>query len=378
MKTWRTWMHGFGGDPGQTARAMKDAGFDVVVAGGEPVIAAVNAAGMDSWICGGGFGLGKHTDDSHKALGINGEPQIWFGSGSPNHPELREQSLESYRGMAQTEGIKGILVDGCRYASPASGLEAFFTCFADHSRHKAEGLGFDFERMKRDVAGLREALLGVPSAPPDARGAAGMETTTGVVEWLTMHPGVADWLAFRRITTTAHFRALSEIIHAANLKMGVYIFTPAFASLVGQSYVDLREFVDVFAPMIYRNYPDSPGPACINWELTQIPEDLGLEGTPLEATALSVSLAWAGLSEIVPDRTIKEVRRALPPEAVGQQTLMAREQIGPEGELAPIIYIDDPEIARTKDLVRNNGADGVNFFVYKDNWAEMVAPAMPR
>jgi hypothetical protein len=55
---------------------------------------------------------------------------------------------------------------------------------------------------------------------------------------------------------------------------------------------------------------------------------------------------------------------------------MARAQIGPQKELAPIIYIDDPLMAQTADLVRKNGANGVNFFVYKDNWADLTRPGI--
>ena len=55
---------------------------------------------------------------------------------------------------------------------------------------------------------------------------------------------------------------------------------------------------------------------------------------------------------------------------------MARAQIG-DRELAPIIYIDDPRMVESADAVRRNGADGLNFFVFKDAWKKMVRPAMP-
>jgi hypothetical protein len=134
--------------------------------------------------------------------------------------------------------------------------------------------------------------------------------------------------------------------------------------------------MDVFAPMIYRNYPDRPGEACLNWELTILPEELGLAESPVEAQAMTLILSWAGLAAAVPARTIKDIRAALPPAAVGHETAMARAQIGPRKELAPIIYIDDPLMAQTADLVRKNGANGVNFFVYKDNWADLTRPGI--
>ncbi|MCC6145028.1 MAG: hypothetical protein IT368_14580 [Candidatus Hydrogenedentes bacterium] len=362
-------MHGFGGDdPQATAKAMKEMGFNVVVAGGDAVIAAVREQGMEAWLCGGAFGLGSAGDDQ-KAVDIEGNPQIWFGSGSPNSAKIREQNLKSYEDMAKTNGISGILVDGCRFASPASGLMPFLTDFSEMSKQKADTLGFDFARMKQDVTALHASLTG-----KEQRGRLWLETPVGVVEWLTQHPGVLDWLRFRRTCTTEHFRNIEKIIHGAGLKMGVYIFTPSLSPLVGQSYVDLAEFMDVFAPMIYRNYPDSRGEACLNWELTMIPEELGLAGTSDEEAVMSLVLHFTGLAGIVPERSIAALWKELPPEAVGHETRMARSLIG-DKILAPIIYIDDPLMAKTAKEVKDNGANGLNFFVYKDNWQEMVKPA---
>ncbi len=377
MRTCRYWMHGFRGEPKATAKALKAAGFDVVVAGGAAVIEAVNAAGMRSWLCGGAFGLGgkSKAGDRYKAVDITGRPQVWFSSGCPNSQVLRDGNLKSYEKMAATPGIAGILVDGCRFASPASGMGPFFTCFCETCRKKAGGLGFDFDRIQRDVRALYDSLTGKASAKRSGR-AAWLETPVGVVEYLVTHPGVLDWLRFRRTCATEHFRAIGKIIHGAKLRMGVYIFTPSLAPLVGQSYVELRTFVDVFAPMIYRNYPKRPGPACLNWELTILPEELGLAGNPAEKQAMGLILAWTGLAEIVSARTIKDVRAALPPEAVGHQTAMARALIGRGKELAPIIYINDPLMEQTADGVRRNGADGVNFFVFQKEWADLVRPGI--
>ena len=376
MATYRYWMHGLGGDPTTTAAALRDAGFDCVVApGGPAAIEAVNNAGMESWLCGGAFGLGDLSDDSVKAIDIAGKPQVWFGSGCPNNQTIRDRNLKSYEQLAATPGVKGVLVDGCRFASPAAGLAAFFTCFCDRCRDKAGKLGLDFEAMKRDATELCDVLAGKRKS---GRGAGWCAAPVGAIEWLTDHPGVLDWLRFRRMCVTEHFRAIEKVIHGAGLRMGVYIFTPCLAPAVGQSYADLREFVDVFAPMIYRNFPTRPGEACLNWELTLIPEELGLAGSPVETQAMALILAWAGLSGTVKDLTVMGLRDGLPPEAVGHETAQARGLIGTNRELAPIIYIDDPLMKQTASLVRRNGADGVNFFVYKDNWPDLVRPAFEK
>lgn len=367
------WMHGFEGeDPKALAGALRDAGFNVVVAGGTAVIEAVTGAGMEAWLCGGGFPLVR-DDDALKARDIHDAPQLWFGSGSPCCPEIQEASLASYSKMAATEGITGILVDGVRFASPASGLMPFLTDFSEHAEKRAGELDFDFSLMKRDVAALHALLTG----PAEERAAffARLASSSGMLEWLTGHSGVLDWLRFRRAHTTSHFKALSAIIHGVGLKMGVYIFTPCMAPLVGQSYQDLREFVDVFAPMIYRNYPDHPGPACLNWELAELPGELGVAGAPEEAAVVNAVLSWAGFAglDIVP--RVETIKKELPPETVGLETGCARALLGKDKELAPIIYIDDPMMKDTARLAKENGADGINFFVFKKDWASMTRPA---
>ncbi len=367
------WMHGFGGDtPKDTAKALRDAGFHAVVAGGDPVIEAVNEAGMESWVCGGGFPLIR-DEDALKAVDITGAPQLWFGSGSPCCREIRLASLASYAGLVKTKGIKGILVDGVRFASPASGLMPFLTDFSIHAEHCALERGFDFHRIKHDVEKLYLDFTDKDGS--SARLAARCASASGLLDWVTGYPGLVEWLRFRRAYTTEHFRSLAEIIHDADLRVGMYIFTPSIAPLVGQSYEDLRGMVDVFAPMIYRNYPTHPGPACLNWELTELPSELGIAGTPAEKEIMTAVLAWAGFADLKIEPRVEAVKRALPPEVVGRETARARALLGEDKELAPIIYIDDPLMSDTARLVRESGADGISFFVFKEGWASMVRPA---
>jgi len=375
MKKCTYWMHGFGGDDAKaTAKTLKETGFDIVVAGGEKTIEAVRAEGMASWVCGGAFGLGDlKDDDSVRARDLDGKPQTWFGSGCPNNSTLRDRNLKSYEEMAATQGVSGILVDGCRFASPASGRDAFFTCFCGACREKAGRLGIDFERMKGDVAALREAVRGA-GAPG---GVAWLGSPVGAAEWLVRRPGVLDWLRFRRLCVSEHFRAVSDAIHGGGKRMGVYIFTPSLAPFVGQCYADLKEFVDVFAPMIYRNYAGRPGIACLNWELGIPIEEVAKERPEAEAAAAELVLRLTGLAEVVPERSVKEILAGQPPEAVGREVAVARSLLGKDKELAPILYIDDPEMARTARLTREAGADGINFFAFQDKWRELVAPAFP-
>jgi hypothetical protein len=258
------------------------------------------------------------------------------------------------------EGLAGIFVDGCRFASPASGLMPFLTDFSIHSERRAADLGFDFALMKRDAV----ALLALLRSGTSMRRMPRIESPSALLEWLTARPGIFEWLRFRRACATAHFRAIGDILHSAGKRMGVYIFTPSLAPLVGQSYSDLAPFVDVFAPMLYRNYPEKPGIACLNWELASLPDELGVADSPSEEALMELVLAFAGLADVVPSRRISHIRSAVPPEAVGRETARARALLPLDKELAPIVYMDDPEIEETAREVLANGADGLGFFLF--------------
>ncbi len=368
----RYWIYGCGDNPAETAKAMREQGFNVVVGGDAKAIEAVNSAGMESWLCGGAFGAGEQETE-HLALDITGKPQVWFGSGSPNSPVIRERNLKSYEQMAATPGVAGVLVDGCRFASPASGLMAFLTDFSAHSERKAAELGFDFARMKADVTALHGALTTPPAQA--AKSLPWRRSAAGVLEWLSARPGVLEWFRFRRVCTTEHFKDIAAVLHGAGKRMGVYIFTPSLAPLVGQSYADLSEFVDVFCPMIYRLYPDRPGIACLNWELSILPEELGLSGAPEEEAVMGACLNLLGLDKAIASRRVRHIQAAVPPQAVGHETAMARALLPEDRELAPIVYIDDPLMGETADEVRRAGANGIAFFLYKENWKALTGPA---
>lgn len=371
------WIFGLGGeDQAATAAAMKELGVDTVVSGMNPTqVETVREAGLRSWLCGGAFGLGALAEDTqYHAVDIKGNPQVWFGSGCPNHPELRARNLKSYEEMAALDGVEGIHVDGCRFASPASGLMPFLTCFCDRCREKAEGLGFDFDAITNDVQELHGLLTGQDwQQIPDLHW---WGTPMGLLEWTTKRRGLLEWLHFRRICATEHFKDIRDIVKGAGKQMGVYIFTPSFAPLVGQHYQDLAPFMDVFSPMIYRNYRKRPGIACLNWEFAILPEELGIADAPAEAAVMKLLLQWAGLDHMAIMPKVATIRDGLPPSAVGQQTRLARDMIGPEHTLNPIIHIDDDRMAETVHSVWEASADDVSFFMYQEDWKQLITPAL--
>lgn len=378
MKKRTFWMHGIDEiDPHTSAMRLHDKGVSAVVLNNPRHAAAASAAGLDVWLYATCFALDELLDeDSHKTVDITGRSQAWFGCGCPNSPILRERNLELVRRLAGTPEIKGIFIDRCRFASPAAGLNAFLTCFDDICRQKAENMGYDFAQIRRDVRFLYQSLKGKKQAH-ERRGLMWFKGPAGVVEWLMDHPGLLDWLRFRRSSITEHFRAVSEIVHRAGLRLGVYLFTPSLAPLVGQSYIDLRDFVDVFAPIIFRNCPHKACEACLAWEITAIPDELSVGGTSMESLVTSIMLSWTRMTGPVTERTIAGLRSGgISPEAAARESILARSLIGRNKELAPIINMDDPLLGETAMLMFANGANGMNFFRFRDNWEKLVAPVL--
>jgi hypothetical protein len=291
---------------------------------------------------------------------VNGQRQLWFGSGCPNHPAVRASLIDRHRRAASREQVAGVLLDGIRFASPASGLEAFCTCFCEHCARAATGLGLDFARMQREVTALHGRLAsGVPLVPPELAG-----SPATMLGQLAQWPGVCDWLWFRQRTITDFVGELARVVNGEGKRLGAYLFSPCLAPLVGQDYSALAPFLDVLAPMLYRNVHELNCIAPINTELhtlaswaDQVPDPawvLELAGLPLEALGTRDDLLTRGAS----------------PEAVGVETARARALIGPGKTLAPILWWDDPIADRTMDCVRRNGADGVQVFRFIDGVRE--------
>ena len=348
----RYWMHGVGKDVPSSIRLLKNLGFEAVVGNDPVMIDEANLAGLDVYLCSGAFGAtGKFSDPKYLAQDINGKPQLWFNSTCPNNPKVRQHNLENIALMTRTKGIKGVLIDGARFASPASSTDpdAFYTCFCSTCEKKACDLGFNFKQMKKAVGSLYQRI--------------NHDITIDLSDHIK---GLVDWLEFRRICTTGHLINFSKTVKKQNpeLLTGIYIFSPSIAPLVGQNYHDLQNYMDIFSPMIYRHYKAKEGPACLNFELAVIARELGKSILPIDrAISLISSITGIEMTGIVsPD----DILNGLSPKSIGNETQKARAAISGSGQLVPIIQLDDDLLAESITEAEKAGANGINFFMYQD------------
>jgi len=372
------WVHGLPQDRTAGLETARRLGISHVVLGSnrEAIDQAVEA-GCSVYACTHAFGFRKEDPEHLLCLTITGERKAWFRSNCPSRPEVQERHLEKVRELAGIPGIKGVFIDGARFASPASGIETFLTCFCDACKSRAESLGFDFDRMRRDVAALYEGLR-------RSRGDAGREFSAGappsavdLLRLAVLLPGIVDWFRFRALCTAEHIRQVRETLKSSNadLVLGMYVFTPCLSALVGQVYPLLAEHVDIFAPMIYRNGPpDSIAP--LNSELARLWRDLSdVAGIEPGAAAAAV-LSFVGLDGLLSEHTPEALAAALPPEVVRRETASARALLEGHIRLAPIIWLQDDEIERSARAVQSGGADGVSFFSFKEGAEALLERAV--
>ncbi len=353
------WMHGISSkDPQGSVRMLKDLGFSVMVLGSaRDQHEMARDVGLDTYVCTGTFSRsGEFSDESFLAVDIEGVPREWFGSTCPNRKEVREKNISTVESALSETEAKGLMLDGCRFASPASGLGAFFTCFCHVCEQKAKEMGYDFGRMKRDVRTLYKSIV-------DRRLSQTLQREPfEVANLLTSLPGVCDWLSFRADCTIEHFENVTDVVKEMGAEMGAYIFTPCLSGLVGQRYSRLRRLLDVVSPMIYRNYPDDPGPACLNKEAAALARYISQGGFE-ESEAASMVTWFLGLPE---QRSIDEIDAAVPEEAVALEADRAARMFSGGPSVLPIIYLGDEKVASTALAVSRTPVDGVNFFTYRD------------
>lgn len=307
-------------NPAAGAKELADHGFHMAVTSNAAAVRALRETGLEAYACVSAFG---RYEGSKSTIDCLGEPRVWFGSGCPNDEELTARRLDDIRRIAAIEGLNGVLVDGARFASPASqeGIESLFTCFCPHCMEKGTAMGYDMETMRAQVEDFRMRGGQLPQ----------------------------DWLRFRADCITGYMRQFAQTVREVNasLQAAAFVFAPSLSWLVGQTE-RAYDCLDMLAPMLYRRYPHEYGPACLNHEhaalMGVVPDAHVYTGAPTEG------------------RTQQDVREdGFSPEWVGQEVRRAR---GFVKTLAPILQIEDAAVEETIRAAEKAGADACGFYAY--------------
>lgn len=350
------WMYAGGSTPAHAWAEMKAKGITGII-GPAAVAEPALAAGLEVMLCGGAFPAGKIAEkgDDHLAVDINGKKQLWFYSCCPSHRPTREANLEMYRRIAKTPGISGVIIDGARFASPSSSFDpdAFFTCFCPRCKEAMAGFGLDPDRIERSVRQLYDWYCRGGNRPADP-------------------DGIRDWITFRRRQAGSHLKDFADVIHEAGLKAGAFLFFPSISDLVGQSYEDMGEVMDIVSPMLYPAYPvteNDYAAACLNSELAAIYHLLTGHG------ALSGQEAMAGLEKLMghPLPAPGEMAKAVPSALIRSETGKAVRR-SKNALTMPILQLDEPELTKSIRHAVSAGAKEIAFFIYKEEVFAKLPP----
>ena len=269
----------------------------------------------------------------------------------PNNPFAVQKTLKILSDLLKKYPFDGVFLDKFRFPSPASGLDQTFSCFCPHCHAKAAAQGLDLNVVQKALSVWHKDELASP---------------VNLTNWLRAATERKDpvkrFLQFRIDSIFDLVKQVREITNSFGVKLGLDLFTPAFAELVGESYTKLAPYTDWVKPMVYQY---AMGPAGIRLETKALIEGLQNEFSLDENTIFTwtaANLPWftrdayAQLRDSsVPLSWIKQEIR----EATRLMSLLPV-YMGLEAVSFPGVIDIRPEMAAELfDTAYENGANGV-------------------
>ncbi len=339
----KKYIFGLGKDALSSATMLAQMGYDGVILGGvDPApYEAARQAGLETWLCYGAHSIGNFSQEEYGAVDANGDPAPWFSSSCPNAIAVNDYNLSKAIETAKRVNVKGIFVDGARFASFASpeGLFHFFGCFCERCMEKMEQYGIDSLNIRSSISDLISYLQGKQPFNDIPR----------------LQTAIRSMLEFRRKCVASYMERFVELAHAEGFEAGAFVFTPSLWDFVGQSECVLT-CLDVVAPMIYRDYPHELGPACLSHEWAGFKKLLS--GTGCTPEQLATLLFGRRIPQENP-------MAGFSIDYVGTEVLMAKASLPKGVQLMPIIQAEDAQLKNTMKKVMESGADGCGVFCYQ-------------
>ncbi|MBO3804081.1 MAG: hypothetical protein JTT11_09500 [Candidatus Brockarchaeota archaeon] len=359
-----TWVFGLPKNREKALSLLKKLKFEAVTVGKEKeAVDAIVREGLEAHVAIGAFSL-RGAGSAKKALlsrRLDGTPVTWFGSGCPNNAKIRESSLNRVEEAASMEGVKAVILDGIRFASPGEGIETFMTCFCGSCRRKARDMGYDMDEMKKSLLGV---LKSIKSPAPSALETGCFKSPVDAFGLLFGFPGLLEWLRFRAECVIEHVAEVRKAVRSVNgsCKLGAYLFAPSLSFLVGQDYARLPKMLDYVEPMIYRT---GKGVACINCEVAKIASDLSKGSERLdEVKAQELVFNFLGLPAKT-ETTIERLAEGVSPKVVESETRRAMCFVEAR-KLAPILFLDDPLVRESARGALRAGVERISFFNFHE------------
>ncbi|MGH2561803.1 MAG: hypothetical protein ACRDJH_22290 [Thermomicrobiales bacterium] len=290
----------------------------------------------------------------------------------PNNPDARAYARALVQDTIQHYGdIDGLFLDWAEF--PAYRLEDHFACFCPHCEQRARDAGFDWDRIKLDVAALWRRLHRLTPAE--------LETTrrivrnpSALVELLMSHPGWVSFLRFKAQTVVGFYRQIRRLLdelglHAVHLSARGW--PPPWNRSSGMDYRLLADVCDAVTPKLftfdYSALPRWYGETLLAW-------NPGLS----ESGVLDALVAWMQLDDDIVHRTFAHYQAPSPtaPHPARLEVYRPRldevaTQVGNRARLYPFAHASLPESQweQMLTLIGDSPADGmwVQMYGYLDD-----------
>jgi hypothetical protein len=184
-----------------------------------------------------------------------------FRFACPNNPAARAKTLARLGELLDRYPFSGVFLDKLRFPSPANGLDEVLTCFCDHCRRAAKASGLALDAVAQLFAD--RAILAETAPGADRAGPAWLEALAAA------NPLLARFLRFRMDSVTGLVAEAAAEAGRRGRQVGLDLFSPGLASLVGQDYRALARHCVWAKPMTYRV---ALGPAGLRLEIPALVE----------------------------------------------------------------------------------------------------------
>jgi hypothetical protein len=195
-------------------------------------------------------GCAAQSDDNGGGW-LGGAPDEDFRFHCPNHGRTVALLADDLHRTIQRWPWAGVFFDRIRYPSPANGLPYLATCFCETCVRRMQEAGID-------VSALRSRLAGVPQTVPHTVTDANGISPVAAQKFLVATNDLAGWTDFRADSIEKMLVPLVRVARDADLGVGLDLYSPSLALLVGQDYQRLAPHADWIKPMSYFR---APGPA---------------------------------------------------------------------------------------------------------------------
>ena len=210
----------------------------------------------------------EQTVETFEGLHGYGTSGIWekLGQGEedflflcPNDLDNIKSIFQHFQNIIKIVDLDGVFLDRIRFPSPSNGLESLYTCFCPYC------LKSFYNYYQEDLNRYRNEIKNIFSRFKTLN-IGGLDTYEQLSQ-IFMPANLKNFFDFRRDSIYKTVKMFADKAKENGKLVGLDLFTPSLAALVGQDYKLLAEVCDWIKPMIYCH---TTGPAGLPLELSSL------------------------------------------------------------------------------------------------------------